>query len=144
MQHRLLLVLQFLSTLSLRRATKNPISSGLDAPISIHALLAESDTPASVNALILAISIHALLAESDMDCTKEEFYAAIFLSTLSLRRATLHGCYSLRYPAQFLSTLSLRRATRANSLPDTPPQISIHALLAESDAAGVFPVILII
>ena len=33
-----------------------------------------------------------------------------FLSTLSLRRAT-HGCYSLRHSAQFLSTLSLRRAT---------------------------------
>ena len=36
--------------------------------------------------------------------------------------------------ALFLSTLSLRRATRANRLADTPPQISIHALLAESDA----------
>ena len=33
----------------------------------------------------------------------------------------------------FLSTLSLRRATAANSLADAPPQISIHALLAESD-----------
>ena len=34
----------------------------------------------------------------------------------------------------FLSTLSLRRATRANSLAHAPPEISIHALLAESDA----------
>mgnify|MGYP007026352122 CR=1 FL=1 len=33
----------------------------------------------------------------------------------------------------FLSTLSLRRATRADSLAHTPPEISIHALLAESD-----------
>ena len=33
----------------------------------------------------------------------------------------------------FLSTLSLRRATRADSLAHAPPQISIHALLAESD-----------
>ena len=34
----------------------------------------------------------------------------------------------------FLSTLSLRRATQAaNGLTHAPPQISIHALLAESD-----------
>ena len=33
----------------------------------------------------------------------------------------------------FLSTLSLRRATATNGLADTPPEISIHALLAESD-----------
>ena len=33
----------FLSTLSLRRATKDPISSTSDIYISIHALLAESD-----------------------------------------------------------------------------------------------------
>ena len=36
----------------------------------------------------------------------------------------------------FLSTLSLRRATAANGLADAPPQISIHALLAESDAVA--------
>ena len=35
----------------------------------------------------------------------------------------------------FLSTLSLRRATQAtNGLANTPPKISIHALLAESDS----------
>ena len=34
---------------------------------------------------------------------------------------------------KFLSTLSLRRATAANGLANAPPQISIHALLAESD-----------
>ena len=104
----------------------------------------------------------------------------IFLSTLSLRRAT-YGRYSLRRSASFLSTLSLRRATpvrpTANSeatkflstlslrratisarrgasesidfYPRSPcgerptantgatksDQISIHALLAESDSA---------
>lgn len=35
---------------------------------------------------------------------------------------------------KFLSTLSLRRATAANGLANAPPQISIHALLAESDS----------
>ena len=34
----------------------------------------------------------------------------------------------------FLSTLSLRRATAANGLAHAPPKISIHALLAESDS----------
>ena len=34
-------------------------------PISIHALLAESDTPPSYKLIIQKISIHALLAESD-------------------------------------------------------------------------------
>ena len=57
---------QFLSTLSLRRATgSNPVSK-IKAGISIHALLAESDTPAGkVRPWASHISIHALLAESD-------------------------------------------------------------------------------
>ena len=82
-----------------------------------------------------------------------------FLSTLSLRRATLLG-YDVAQPVcQFLSTLSLRRATNTldkdkalipNFYPRSPcgerpvePQlqkiaeeISIHALLAESDATA--------
>ena len=57
----------FLSTLSLRRATLSVRSTRhVLARISIHALLAESDSSAhsSVN-ILLCISIHALLAESD-------------------------------------------------------------------------------
>ena len=79
----------FLSTLSLRRATYTDLNSASGALISIHALLAESDTagywpvcpaPISIHALLAesdprrkrlfhrrAISIHALLAESDID-----------------------------------------------------------------------------
>ncbi len=59
----------------------------------------------------ITISIHALLAESDLQAVKMTMTAITFLSTLSLRRATLH----------FLAVV---RAFR----------ISIHALLAESDA----------
>ena len=106
-------------------------------PISIHALLAESDRntknnytdycdfyprspcgerqPSSTRRLTnMIISIHALLAESD---TASGFFIGSrsqFLSTLSLRRATLAvqlGCRSFR----FLSTLSLRRATIRSS-----------------------------
>ena len=81
-----------------------------------------------------------------------------FLSTLSLRRATVAKSYLLSvvayfYPRSpcgerqsifknsilsslFLSTLSLRRATSLTTYFDTSSMISIHALLAESDSHG--------
>ena len=80
--------------------------------ISIHALLAESDLNGFRKVVYWSkISIHALLAESDIQ--------------------PMSGCTATR---RFLSTLSLRRAT----LPSAPARqrchdISIHALLAESD-----------
>ena len=125
----------FLSTLSLRRATKVPLQLSAKAHISIHALLAESDP--GIQRLV------ALLRQ--------------FLSTLSLRRATRLAavCYDY-YSIGFLSTLSLRRATHPHTsnhphntdfYPRSPcgerqrfqavdisaRRISIHALLAESD-----------
>ena len=82
----------------------------------------------------------------------------LFLSTLSLRRATAgvnsmltliqnfyprspcgerrHKTAKLIINIRFLSTLSLRRATHLLVINDTPRKISIHALLAESDIAG--------
>ena len=63
----------------------------------------------------MRISIHALLAESD----------AIVLIRAATQRI-------------FLSTLSLRRATRLTRNPDSRSMISIHALLAESDAVAIF------
>ena len=127
------MILPFLSTLSLRRAT-----TGFDS-----------------GTMVPAISIHALLAESDptMPCT--DLRGPRFLSTLSLRRATaaLSGgtlsdvdfyprspCGERRSEgttatsrATFLSTLSLRRATRWPVPAEKGSSISIHALLAESD-----------
>ena len=101
---------KFLSTLSLRRATLNrppPLTSRAISihallaesdwlqcwqlaarDISIHALLAESDTWARGSRATYVISIHALLAESDMRQRLIEFRKLLFLSTLSLRRAT--------------------------------------------------------
>ena len=104
------------------------------------------------------ISIHALLAESDNRYGRPIDVQLVFLSTLSLRRATLNLPSSpmLRneyfYPrspcgerlklfpkrfcnALFLSTLSLRRATPEFWSLDSNAGISIHALLAESDKA---------
>ena len=124
---------EFLSTLSLRRATSGHTKACGKGLISIHALLAESDAPG----LSVSLSVSK------------------FLSTLSLRRATI--VYDSGFDAsRFLSTLSLRRATdrataqfliRRNFYPRSPcgerramplepwfvDQISIHALLAESD-----------
>ena len=56
----------------------------------------------------------------------------VFLSTLSLRRATSRAS-RLRRLSPFLSTLSLRRATPADLQIRGALDISIHALLAESD-----------
>ena len=67
--------------------------------------------PPSYKLNIHKISIHALLAESDGLCMLYDTTALIFLSTLSLRRAT-----------QWEGMKSLSEI------------ISIHALLAESDA----------
>ena len=78
--------------------------------ISIHALLAESDRFFKRSAACISISIHALLAESD----------------------PAHRPSSTR-PRLFLSTLSLRRATQDNLGITGTTAISIHALLAESD-----------
>ena len=55
----------FLSTLSLRRATKICKYVARRNVISIHALLAESDIYCHLSGASYSISIHALLAESD-------------------------------------------------------------------------------
>ena len=128
----------FLSTLSLRRATTHNFAALHDIFISIHALLAESDPPRVVR----------------------EPATGRFLSTLSLRRATFCKISTRGREKVFLSTLSLRRATRpiarqSGLLHDFYPrspcgerlhfdnynlhcvEISIHALLAESDAVDI-------
>ena len=147
--------------------------------ISIHALLAESDPTVKTGLAYhrhfyprspcgerparsapvqrnTRISIHALLAESDTSGGIAATPAAVFLSTLSLRRATLVTVkksikFIYFYPRSpcgerlpkiivnlygltFLSTLSLRRATSYNLSIHHKEEISIHALLAESDA----------
>ena len=170
---------RFLSTLSLRRATRSDTNRPCKPCISIHALLAESDGGTDgQNAVILGISIHALLAESDRlprsgtargtyfyprspcgerlavpDLGKRNVWISIhallaesdgvglsscsgriiFLSTLSLRRAT----YSLRQLQSALRDFYPRSPCgerhNINSSVNTADKISIHALLAESD-----------
>ena len=123
---------RFLSTLSLRRATNHQELPRKSDHISIHALLAESDALKIQIYGLFRISIHALLAESDNRAYSAAIIGALFLSTLSLRRATTYSSPQ-KGGGLFLSTLSLRRATVIASLTVLQSSISIHALLAESD-----------
>ena len=124
----------FLSTLSLRRATRRASRQQPAGEFSIHALLAESDSwprrmilsclffyprsPCGERREVIAemteaqsFSIHALLAESDTISSHPQRGDLHFLSTLSLRRATSSVNVSASR-LTFLSTLSLRRATQ--------------------------------
>ena len=124
---------EFLSTLSLRRATVIAPMWGHGFTISIHALLAESDqNQHSANTdpyiFLSTLSLRRATKEPKMTiATLENFYPRspcgerqppqkvqrgqpIFLSTLSLRRATPQTDPRMA-AKEFLSTLSLRRAT---------------------------------
>ena len=146
---------KFLSTLSLRRATTNGDVTAPHASISIHALLAESDSIPIFGRYYWVKFLSTLSLRRATTMAGAGTTISRFLSTLSLRRATplwlelvrrFHDFYprspcgerpnSVGYPANnplFLSTLSLRRATNAAIGVLGKTGISIHALLAESD-----------
>ena len=67
-----------------------------------------------------------------MEKVPADVYYQSFLSTLSLRRATRAEIHASSQQ-EFLSTLSLRRATYDTYAKVLRVNISIHALLAESD-----------
>ena len=123
----------FLSTLSLRRAT-------VIAPMWGHGFTnfyprspcGERLCWQWLHSLPIRISIHALLAESDI-CTSIEIASNFYFYPRSpcgerLINNVINGINKI-----FLSTLSLRRATHGARVRDFPLKISIHALLAESD-----------
>ena len=78
------------------------------------------------------ISIHALLAESDDNLTQGVFNLFVFLSTLSLRRATNQPGKSNKLSQISIHALLAESDTWARGSRVTYV-ISIHALLAESD-----------
>ena len=103
--------LVFLSTLSLRRATQNLVGG------TRHAINFYPRSPCGERLAyrvqlgnMVSISIHALLAESDAEIVSRSSISCQFLSTLSLRRATM------------ICVVVVHKNF-----------ISIHALLAESD-----------
>ena len=83
------------------------------------------------------ISIHALLAESDVSCMLYDTTALIFLSTLSLRRATTMGVTVLGVQHHFYPRSPCGERPPLTSRTKTIFAISIHALLAESDGGSV-------
>ena len=124
--------------------------------ISIHALLAESDGSSAVfSGCCTGISIHALLAESDADRIGYAvrllyFYprspcgerpqevsvrrgVALFLSTLSLRRATCQRWQLCCADRDFYPRSPCGERLSMDALESYLINISIHALLAESD-----------
>ena len=126
----------FLSTLSLRRATDEHDLDTAVLLISIHALLAESDGPVrACKAFDADFYPRSPCGERQLGAVISTLVAG-FLSTLSLRRATPRQAFTPSKQLIFLSTLSLRRATAAICQAVSKLQISIHALLAESDGPG--------
>ena len=101
---------EFLSTLSLRRATRPSRKGQLNMAISIHALLAESDFAAA------GLAAHPP-----------------FLSTLSLRRATTEVSRSNQPIIYFYPRSPCGERLWPGLLARPFFIISIHALLAESD-----------
>ena len=103
--------LTFLSTLSLRRATRAPNRHPYLHSISIHALLTESDAP-PCNLMIQHKNFYP----------RSPYGERLFMSPIDVLTDSV-----------FLSTLSLRRATQKHINGRTNHIISIHALLTESD-----------
>ena len=78
--------------------------------ISIHALLAESDRCRAASSAAWTISIHALLAESDCKHLSSDFWRGDFYPRSPCGERP-KSAKATAFPLSFLSTLSLRRAT---------------------------------
>ena len=123
----------FLSTLSLRRATRpRRLKSRRCVFLSTLSLRRATVTVLGIQHKV-GISIHALLAESDVGREPTAGRNDKFLSTLSLRRATFKPPIKTHRQKHFYprSPCGERRRRAANCYLDK--LISIHALLAESD-----------
>ena len=149
----------FLSTLSLRRATRQH-SKPDSGRIHFYPRSPCGERPHGCYSLRHSAQFLSTLSLRRATILFFQYFLAKFefLSTLSLRRATGYTV-NFHAKARFLSTLSLRRATREPTALRTPHQnfyprspcgerrrpqmssrphntISIHALLAESDTDG--------
>ena len=147
----------FLSTLSLRRATTWQRGSRITYVISIHALLAESDS-SGLNIRSIRKNFYPRSPCGERPHLTASIITYLrFLSTLSLRRATIQQLsisliYRYFYPRSpcgerlvdlwtwlFVVLISIHALLAESDLDCshagmiTPPRISIHALLAESD-----------
>ena len=106
----------------------------MGADFSIHALLAESDRMAGSIHNIFIFSIHALLAESDPRLFPSSVLICVFLSTLSLRRATASSEHSSASCSIFYPRSPCGERRFHFNAGQHICVFSIHALLAESDS----------
>ena len=127
---------KFLSTLSLRRATRLPGGQSLPSPISIHALLAESDDLQVHRAALVIIFLSTLSLRRATGFPAGNLCPVRFLSTLSLRRATAGCSHPCRYNGNFYPRSPCGERQQADKKLQNDIDISIHALLAESDCPG--------
>ena len=129
----LLSPVRFLSTLSLRRATPRCHNH---RPYLGHfyprSPCGERRADYRPHVWTGGISIHALLAESDPRRSGQASASANFYPRSPCGERP-YGRINDISRLIFLSTLSLRRATLKKAITAVPQQISIHALLAESD-----------
>ena len=124
---------EFLSTLSLRRATHGIFqrSNGRQFLSTLSLRRATGCWPRRARPSCYFYPRSPCGERPRQICQAEN--QSPFLSTLSLRRAT-HYRRNADRNTRFLSTLSLRRATALRHVHRIKAHISIHALLAESDA----------
>ena len=124
--------MSFLSTLSLRRATA-PGSPLFAFGVFLSTLSLRRATHTATNRrTIFFISIHALLAESDLVQLVRLLRHGDFYPRSPCGERPF-ASISSAMASKFLSTLSLRRATVGQCICRFTGSISIHALLAESD-----------
>ena len=123
---------QFLSTLSLRRATASRTrwEPGMSFLSTLSLRRATDTTSAKMPRSEFLSTLSLRRATVSLAVTD---FGKRFLSTLSLRRATDVTGFDSGTMVPFLSTLSLRRATSVTTSFQGGFAISIHALLAESD-----------
>ena len=124
---------QFLSTLSLRRATRLLSTNHINhMDFYPRSPCGERLWHCLCNAVFLPISIHALLAESDYYQHTKKWKYGHFYPRSPCGERLMPSCKAISL-SRFLSTLSLRRATLTYKSGYASDSISIHALLAESD-----------
>ena len=130
----------FLSTLSLRRATQRRLCRRcLTLYFYPRSPCGERRHDFFSCCFNIIISIHALLAESDPRATDPRRAIDIFLSTLSLRRATRAPCAASPCSGYFYPRSPCGERPCRHGIVFDGPSISIHALLAESDPPKLLP-----
>ena len=131
----------FLSTLSLRRATMPKKSRKKRNSRFLSTLSLRRATQEAIETFKRSwISIHALLAESDPKRLQAQLHGTQFLSTLSLRRATNCSKKATNTNTHFYPRSPCGERLAVPDLGKRDVRISIHALLAESDAVFKHPV----